>query len=178
MCSLSWPPPMALFRRRNSARSVPSPRVCTAAQGFHQCQSEDSRRTTRRVDQCPICEPRCHLNLCSSNSAPIDLSCAMSSRGSVCLLDRGGMRRFPTALDARLKEVLRARGIDQLYTHQADAIDGVLRGEQRRRGDFDRFRQDAVLQPAGTQHPAARFRKRPRSISSRRRRWRTINSPR
>jgi DEAD/DEAH box helicase domain-containing protein len=37
---------------------------------------------------------------------------------------------FPAALDSRLHEVLRARGIDQLYTHQAAAIDGVLRGEQ------------------------------------------------
>ena len=36
---------------------------------------------------------------------------------------------FPTALDPRLNEVLRARSIDQLYTHQAAAIDDVLRGE-------------------------------------------------
>jgi DEAD/DEAH box helicase domain-containing protein len=36
---------------------------------------------------------------------------------------------FPAALDMRLRDVLRARGIDQLYTHQAAAIDGVLRGE-------------------------------------------------
>ena len=36
---------------------------------------------------------------------------------------------FPAALDPRLKDVLRMRGIDQLYTHQAAAIDGVLRGE-------------------------------------------------
>src|SRR5512137_1396112 len=36
---------------------------------------------------------------------------------------------FPSALDARLNDALRARGIDQLYTHQAAAIDGVLRGE-------------------------------------------------
>src|SRR5512137_13081 len=36
---------------------------------------------------------------------------------------------FPSALDARLNDALRARGIDQLYTHQAAAVDGVLRGE-------------------------------------------------
>jgi DEAD/DEAH box helicase domain-containing protein len=36
---------------------------------------------------------------------------------------------FPSALDARLIDALRARGIDQLYTHQAAAIDGALRGE-------------------------------------------------
>src|SRR5512139_3202713 len=41
----------------------------------------------------------------------------------------GRYASFPAALDPRLKEVLRARGIDQLYTHQAAAIDGVLRGE-------------------------------------------------
>src|SRR5512143_858085 len=36
---------------------------------------------------------------------------------------------FPATLDSRLSEALQARGIDQLYTHQAAAIDGVLRGE-------------------------------------------------
>ncbi len=36
---------------------------------------------------------------------------------------------FPSALDSRLIDALRARGIDQLYTHQAAAIDGALRGE-------------------------------------------------
>ncbi len=36
---------------------------------------------------------------------------------------------YPPALDTRLKAALRARGIDQLYTHQAAAIDGVLHGE-------------------------------------------------
>jgi DEAD/DEAH box helicase domain-containing protein len=36
---------------------------------------------------------------------------------------------YPAALDPRLIDVLRARGIEQLYTHQAGAIDAVLRGE-------------------------------------------------
>jgi DEAD/DEAH box helicase domain-containing protein len=36
---------------------------------------------------------------------------------------------YPSALDSRLIDALRARGIDQLYTHQAAAIDGALRGE-------------------------------------------------
>jgi DEAD/DEAH box helicase domain-containing protein len=36
---------------------------------------------------------------------------------------------FPAALDPRLNVVLRARGIDQLYTHQAAAIDEVLHSE-------------------------------------------------
>ncbi len=35
---------------------------------------------------------------------------------------------FPETLDARLQQVLRARGIDQLYTHQAAAIEQVLAG--------------------------------------------------
>jgi DEAD/DEAH box helicase domain-containing protein len=35
---------------------------------------------------------------------------------------------FPDALDARLKEVLRRRGIERLYGHQAEAIDAVLAG--------------------------------------------------
>jgi DEAD/DEAH box helicase domain-containing protein len=35
---------------------------------------------------------------------------------------------FPDALDARLARALAARGIDRLYTHQADAIDHALGG--------------------------------------------------
>ena len=35
---------------------------------------------------------------------------------------------FPDALDDRLKQALRARGIDQLYTHQAEAIEHALAG--------------------------------------------------
>src|SRR6185369_4071651 len=35
---------------------------------------------------------------------------------------------FPDATDPRLKEALRARGIDQLYTHQAEAITHALAG--------------------------------------------------
>jgi DEAD/DEAH box helicase domain-containing protein len=35
---------------------------------------------------------------------------------------------LPDALDARLKEVLRRRGIEQLYSHQAEAVDAVLAG--------------------------------------------------
>ena len=35
---------------------------------------------------------------------------------------------FPAALDGRLKQALQSRGIDRLYTHQADAIDHALAG--------------------------------------------------
>src|SRR3954463_1404150 len=35
---------------------------------------------------------------------------------------------FPHALDARLTDALRARGVEQLYTHQAQAIDHALAG--------------------------------------------------
>ena len=41
----------------------------------------------------------------------------------------GRYAAFPAALDARLKEVLRLRDINQLYTHQVAAIDEVLHGE-------------------------------------------------
>ncbi len=36
---------------------------------------------------------------------------------------------FPITLDSRLKQALNARGIDQLYTHQAAAVDVVARGQ-------------------------------------------------
>ena len=35
---------------------------------------------------------------------------------------------FPDALDGRLKEVLRRRGIERLYSHQAEAVEAVLAG--------------------------------------------------
>ena len=35
---------------------------------------------------------------------------------------------FPEALDRRLVEVLARRGIESLYSHQAEAIDAVLAG--------------------------------------------------
>ncbi|HEY4689507.1 MAG TPA: DEAD/DEAH box helicase [Anaerolineae bacterium] len=35
----------------------------------------------------------------------------------------------PAALDPRLIDALRARGIEQLYTHQAEAVESALRGE-------------------------------------------------
>src|SRR5688572_15510721 len=35
---------------------------------------------------------------------------------------------FPDAIDPRLRRVLQQRGIDQLYTHQAAAVDHVLAG--------------------------------------------------
>ena len=36
---------------------------------------------------------------------------------------------FPAALDRRLISTLAERGIEQLYTHQASAMDSVLNGE-------------------------------------------------
>ena len=35
---------------------------------------------------------------------------------------------FPRGLDSRLTRALQSRGIDQLYTHQADAIEHALAG--------------------------------------------------
>src|SRR6188474_1204971 len=35
---------------------------------------------------------------------------------------------FPEALDSRLTQALESRGIDQLYSHQAEAIDHALAG--------------------------------------------------
>ncbi|MGC9333091.1 MAG: hypothetical protein ACP5JJ_03015, partial [Anaerolineae bacterium] len=36
---------------------------------------------------------------------------------------------FPAGIDPRLVDALRQRGIEQLYTHQAQAIAAVLRGD-------------------------------------------------
>ncbi|MBA3534530.1 MAG: ATP-dependent helicase, partial [Ardenticatenales bacterium] len=37
---------------------------------------------------------------------------------------------FPTSLDPRLSVALRAQGIDQLYIHQAAAVEAAQRGEE------------------------------------------------
>jgi len=41
----------------------------------------------------------------------------------------GRYAEFPTALDYRLRDALRARGIERLYTHQAASIAATARGE-------------------------------------------------
>lgn len=41
----------------------------------------------------------------------------------------GAYRDFPASLDRRLQEALKRREIPQLYSHQAEAIEAVLRGE-------------------------------------------------
>ena len=56
---------------------------------------------------------------------------------------------FPEALDARLRRALRARGIEQLYTHQAEADRARARRPQRRHRHADGVGQDALLQRAG-----------------------------
>ena len=82
---------------------------------------------------------------------------------------------FPASLDPRLVEAMAARGISQLYAHQAEAVAAGLRGEHV-----------AVVTPAASgktlcynlpvlhrllADPAARA----RSISTRRRHWRRIS---
>ena len=52
-------------------------------------------------------------------TSPPFAACQQSLRSS---------RRFPTALDPRLTNALQARGIEQLYTHQAEAIEHALAG--------------------------------------------------
>ena len=39
---------------------------------------------------------------------------------------------FPDAIDSRLREVLTGRGVEQLYTHQAAAIEHALARRNRR----------------------------------------------
>ena len=41
----------------------------------------------------------------------------------------GDYRDFPFSLDRRLQAALRKRGITQLYSHQAEALQTVQRGE-------------------------------------------------
>ena len=84
---------------------------------------------------------------------------------------------FPDALDARLRQALRARGIEQLYTHQAEAIEHALAG-----------RNVVVMTPTASgktlcynapvlQRDPAGSVERARCICFRPRRWRRISSP-
>src|SRR5258705_1435585 len=36
---------------------------------------------------------------------------------------------FPSSLDPRIVEALKARGVEQLYSHQAKAVEAVAKGE-------------------------------------------------
>ena len=73
---------------------------------------------------------------------------------------------FPSSLDPRIVEALKGRGVQQLYSHQARAVEVVAKGEQRRRRDADGLGQDALLQPAGAAGPGRAARgARPLSVS-------------
>ena len=84
---------------------------------------------------------------------------------------------FPEALDPRLRQALRRAGIEQLYTHQAEAIAHALGGPQRRHRHADGVGQDALLQRAGPAEHPRRIRRRARCICFRRRRSRRTSSP-
>ena len=71
----------------------------------------------------------------------------------------------------------RARGIEQLYTHQAEAFAHVARGPERRHDHADGVGQDALLQRAGPERDPAGLRRRARCICFRPRRSRRISSP-
>ena len=57
--------------------------------------------------------------------------------------------QFPSWLDKRLVRALHGQGIEMLYTHQAESLDGAARWRGHRRRHADCVGQVAVLQPAG-----------------------------
>ena len=75
------------------------------------------------------------------------------------------MSRLPDAMDPRLCDVLRARGIHRLYCHQAECF--RLAQEARLCGGHPhRQRKDPVLQSArGIRHPEKQRRARPVPLS-------------
>ena len=76
----------------------------------------------------------------------------------------GEFAEFPETLAPPLQKALVARGIDRLYTHQAEAFSHAVGRTQRGDRDAHRQRQDAVLQPAGVERTAGRS-QRPRDVS-------------
>lgn len=52
---------------------------------------------------------------------------------------------FPPGIDARIPAVLRARGVQALYTHQREAVDADPAGRACGRGHADGLGQDALL---------------------------------
>ena len=61
---------------------------------------------------------------------------------------------LPLDLKPELAAALAGRGIERLYSHQAEAYAAVRAGPAPGRRDADRQRQDALLQPAGPAAPA------------------------
>ena len=74
-------------------------------------------------------------------------------------------------------QALATRGIEQLYTHQAEAFAHVLGRPERRHDHADGLGQDALLQRAGARRDPARIRPRARCICFRPRRSRRISWP-
>ena len=62
---------------------------------------------------------------------------------------------FPAETDERLTRALAARGIEQLYTHQARSVRARPRRPQRRHDHADGVGQDALLQRAGARRDPA-----------------------
>ena len=58
---------------------------------------------------------------------------------------RASMAAFPETLNPKLREVLAARGIEKLYTHQALACQKVVAGENVVDRDADGERENALL---------------------------------
>ena len=61
----------------------------------------------------------------------------------------GRYAEFPTALDYRLRDALRARGIERLYTHQAASIAATNWRRSRKRWAWESGRRPmtAILRP-------------------------------
>src|SRR5258707_7597495 len=54
---------------------------------------------------------------------------------------------FPSSLDPRIVEALKARGVEQLYSHQAKAVEAVAQGEHLVVVDPTASRQTLCYQP-------------------------------
>ena len=71
---------------------------------------------------------------------------------------------WPDLIDPRLRAALESRGVTQLYTHQAAALELALSGRNLVVTTPDRVGQDALLQRAGAEHCARRSGE-PRAVS-------------
>src|SRR5258705_7386594 len=56
---------------------------------------------------------------------------------------------FPSSLDPRIVEALKARGVEQLYSHQAKAVEAVAKGQHLVGGTPPPARKTPCFNPPG-----------------------------
>ena len=107
----------------------------------------------------------------SANQASSALCGPAGARRGAAERERAGSRIPSDRCLTRLQRLLAAQGIEQLYEHQAQALDAARAGTGSGRRQWYGQWQDTLLQPADPGDLSGRSRRHVRSTSFRPKRW-------